>query len=191
MVEGCQPRLDVDAGPELRGRADDDPRQAVVGSLEQSEARLTGLGLVDEADLVGRDAARDELALQVRVHVSEQCDLLGVSVSTITVASSLLVETVSMAFRCTQIQEHELNPSIVFRIAVDGRDLVGRQIELAARMLRRARRDEPHVESGLASVTGDFESSRKQPSRTPPLLKPDVRLVASSGSCASHMRVNA
>jgi hypothetical protein len=51
--------------------------------------------------------------------------------------------------------------------------------------------DEPHVEGGLASVAGDLQASRKQPSRTPPLLKPDVRLVASSGSCASHMRVNA
>ena len=40
---------------------------------------------------------------------------------------------------------------------MDGRDLVGGQVELAARVLGCAGRDEPHVEGGLASVTSDFE----------------------------------
>src|SRR6202022_1581517 len=65
VVERRQPLLNVDAGPELGGRADNDPRQAVVGSLEQAEARFTRLRFVNETDFVGRDATRGELALQV------------------------------------------------------------------------------------------------------------------------------
>jgi len=71
VVERRQPLLNVDAGPELGGRADNDPGQAVVGSLEQAEARFTRLRFVNETDFVGRDAARGELALQVRVYVGE------------------------------------------------------------------------------------------------------------------------
>jgi len=71
VVERRQPLLNVDAGPELGGRPDNDPCQAVVGSLEQAEARLACLRFVDEADLMGWDAARGELELQVGVHVSQ------------------------------------------------------------------------------------------------------------------------
>ena len=76
MMEGRQPLLDVHAGPELSGRADNDPRQTVVGGLEEAETCLTGLRLVNETDFVRWDAARGELVLQVRVHVGEHCDLL-------------------------------------------------------------------------------------------------------------------
>jgi len=71
MVEGRQSLLDVHASPELGGRADDDPRDPIVGGLEEMETRLARLRFVHEANLMGRDAARGELALQVGVHVGE------------------------------------------------------------------------------------------------------------------------
>src|SRR3981081_4172472 len=47
------------------------PLNGPQSRLEEMETRLARLRFADEADLMGRDPARGELALQVGVHVSE------------------------------------------------------------------------------------------------------------------------
>src|SRR5258708_9033788 len=98
VVERRQPLLDGHAVPKLGGRADDDPREPIVGGLEEMEPCLTRLRLVDKQISCAGMPRVVSLCFKSAYASVSNATSSGVSVSTITAASSSRVETVSMAF---------------------------------------------------------------------------------------------
>ena len=143
MVQGDGPVLDVGADAHLLGGADQDGDVAGAAGGEQLGLVPVGLGVVDEPDHLGGQAAGDELVAELVVGVPAWPG-------------------------GAQVAEHQLQRSahrvrdaagvevlVVLVRSPDRGDPVGGRGDLAGGRLRQA--EQPQVQGGAAAVAGDLE----------------------------------
>ncbi|QRE00577.1 hypothetical protein [Pseudomonas phage Itty13] len=172
VVQGDQPVLHVGAGAHLRGGAEQEAHAAGADLAEKLLLLEVGLGVVDEGDLVGRDALGDQLLLQVVIdrEVTVQGHQL-VGADLIQLGGRVLVSLVGPAcevaqalglggtsvLRRGQVDEDQLRAAILVELVVERAHVAGGDVDLAALVIRVARVDQAHIQGGLPGVAHDLQ----------------------------------
>ena len=173
--------LHVGAGAHARGRANQDADLAAVDRIEQGQLLVIGVGLLDEADLVGRDAHGHQVVLELLVGVPAAClgraqrlhlvavellqclGHLGKGVLVVVgqglfalghqgvVFLEQLVVALGLGHRA--IQEHQLRAAHGVELVVDALDVLAGYLQLAALFLGGVGRvNGAHVQRHLAGA---------------------------------------
>ena len=147
VMQGDQPLLNIHSGPHFGGAPDQDPEFAAVHGIEHVLAALGRVVVVDEADLVGRDAsARDfqqpglqfvvDVEIAVALHAqAQQRQLVGRLAAAVLLDLAgqildLLHQAGQMLLGGAEVAEHQLRAPHVGRLRVDAGDLDRRLFDL-------------------------------------------------------------